>query len=246
MCYPRNLPEANRHDLGAWNMPKFSDKWLSRAANLFTFSPLVPSGVLGVIGGALSTGVGWINQAGWWGWFTTGLTTFLIVFAVWSGSLLMFRRARFLRIETEARERTLGEGSPFDPMARVFENKRLYLRDLAPLGRKQVIAKKFINCEIIGPGTAILGLRSNEQHPFPKMTDCQTYDVDCVEIDAGKVSQLAIAFTDCDFEGCKFYHMTLLFISRENENLGWITKDSRQTLLPAPILMDAEQNEPKA
>lgn len=122
----------------------------------------------------------------------------------------------------------MGDSSPFDPMARVYENKRLYLRDLAPVGRKQVVGKSFINCEIIGPGTAILGLRSSESKPFPVMKDSHTFDVDCIEFDPARQSNLAISFLDCDFAECKFYHMTLLFMSRENDTLNWITPDFRQ------------------
>ena len=93
-----------------------------------------------------------------------------------------------------------------------------------------MLNKSFINCEIIGPGTAVLGLRSNEAKPFPSFKDCLTFDVDCIEI--GAVSQLAVEFPDCDFDGCRFYHMTLLFLERGNDSLHWITKDSRQAVLP--------------
>jgi hypothetical protein len=142
-------------------------------------------------------------------------------------------RAKYLKVETVARERTIGDGSPFDPMARVFENKRLYLRDLAPLGRRAVNGKKFINCEIIGPGTAIIGMRSSETKPWPKMDNCHTDDVDCVQIAPTAQSRLAVSFLDCDFESCNFFQMTLLFYQRQNENLYWITPsaDEPQLLL---------------
>jgi hypothetical protein len=86
-----------------------------------------------------------------------GILSFAALRALWS-------RGKLWSIDVKTRARVLGDSSLFDPMARVYENKRLYLRDLAPLGRKEVIEKKFVGCEIIGPGTAVLGLRSNEKN----------------------------------------------------------------------------------
>lgn len=109
----------------------------------------------------------------------TGLTILGMV-AIWALSA----RATLWRIETKRAARLEGESSRFDPMAPTYENKRLYLRDLAPLGRRQVVKKKFINCEIIGPGTIMIGLRSSDTLPFPIMKDSHTFDVDCIEVDA--------------------------------------------------------------
>lgn len=140
-------------------------------------------------------------------------------------------RSRLYRVEARMRERISGEGSAFDPMARVYQDKRLNLRDVAPLGRKIVVGKKFINCEIIGPGTAIIGLDSDPEKSRSAMRNCNTHDVDCIEIDPAKESNLAIGFWDCDFEGSNFYHMTLLFRMRSNETLHWITPDFNQLKL---------------
>lgn len=195
------------------------DRWFGRAANAYAFSALIPSSLVAIVSAYLSTGVHWISQFGAWGWFTSGLSAFVLS----SAAFALNARTRLWRIEAKSRERMVGDSSLFDPMARVYENKRLYLRDLAPLGRKKVIGKKFVNCEIIGPGTAVLGLRSGDQLPFPQMKNCATFDVDCIEIDRDVISQLAVAFVDCDFDECHFYSLTLLFLSRENESLHWIT-----------------------
>lgn len=205
-------------------MGEFFDKWTSRIANALAIWPLVPAGAIAVIFAYLSTGVDWINQYGAFGWFGTGLFAFTLS----SAALALLGRARLWRVEAKLREKVAGDGSNFDPMARVYENKRIYLRDLAPIGRRVVKGKKFINCEIVGPGTAILGLRSDENKPFPKIEASETFDVDCIEVDPSVTSNLAIAFPDCDFEQCEFYHMTLLFTFRENETLHWITPDFRQ------------------
>lgn len=203
------------------------DRWFGRAANAVSFWALVPPSIIGVITGYLSTGVGWMSRYGAFGWFVSGLVAFLLA----SVAFALTARTKLWRLDAKSRARILGDSSLFDPMARVYDGKRLYLRDLAPAGRKQVVGKTFVNCEIIGPGTAVVGLRSSESRPFPVMKDSRTFDVDCIEIDPSSRSELAISFVDCDFDTCRFYHMTLLFHSRENETLNWITPRFKQDQL---------------
>ena len=197
---------------------------------MVTVWPLLPAGMVAAVMAYLSSGVKWIAQFGVFGLFATGLVSFL----TYSVAYALLGRGRLWRANAGSLAKLSGGSSEFDPMARVYEGKRLFLRDLAPLGRRQVHDKKFIDCEIIGPGTAVIGLRSAESKPWPKMDRSNTFDVDCVEIDPATSSQLAVSFIDCDFEGCNFYHMTLLFTSRTNHTLSWITPDFRQALLPPP------------
>jgi hypothetical protein len=207
---------------------KIAHRWALRIYGFATVWSVVPPSIAAVLTAYLSTGVHWISQFGWFGIFLSGL----VGYAVGAFGMAQTAKAKLLRISAEHRGIVHGESASFDPLAKVYENKRLYLRDLAPVGRRFVIGKTFINCEIIGPGSAVLGTRSSEQKPFPSIRDSATYDVDCIEIDPTKQSVLAIAFPDCDFIGCQFFHMTLLFMQRENDTLHWITKDSRQALLP--------------
>lgn len=204
-------------------------RWLNRVRDALGLWALIPPSFVALVSAYLSTSVGWISQYGAWGWFMSGLVAFLVS----SVAFALIARTKIWRVEARSRARTLGDSSPFDPMARVYENKRLYLRDLAPLGRRQVTDKTFINCEIIGPGTAVLGLRMKDTNPPPVFSECLTFDVDCIEVDGRIRSQLAVEFFDCDFRRCRFYHMSLLFIERQNDTLHWITKDSRQAVLLA-------------
>lgn len=207
-------------------MQKFF-RFFGRGADALAFWSLVPSGGIAVVSGYLSTSVGWISQFGAFGWFSVGLFAFLAS----SASFALIAKTKLWRLQAKERARIMGDSNPFDPMARVYENKRLYLRDLAPVGRKKVIDKRFIGCEIIGPGTAVIGLRSHNDKPFPQMKNCNTFDVDVVQINPACNSFLAVDFVDCDFDGCNFYHMTLLFTGRENQNLNWITPDFNQLQL---------------
>ena len=195
------------------------DGWYGRLGTFVGIYQAIPAGIVAAMSAYFSQSVGWIAALGPFGWLASGILAFLAT----STGMWMLARSRLLRVEARTRERIAGDGSPFDPMERVYRNKRLYLRDLAPLGRKRVKDKKFINCEIIGPGTAIIGLDTDPSNARSIMRDCNTFDVDCIQIDTERVSHLAIGFWDCDFEGCDFYHMTLLFMHRSNETLHWIT-----------------------
>ena len=110
------------------------DRWFSRGANAVSLWAVVP-GLIAAVSAYLSTGVSWINALGAWGWFMSGLGAFVLSAVAFA----LLARARLWRLEAKDRARVQGDSSPFDAMAKVYEGKRLYLRDLAPLGRRQVI-----------------------------------------------------------------------------------------------------------
>lgn len=205
-------------------------RWGDRAGAALTLWSVLPQSLIAVVTAVLATSVSWISQFGAFGIFTAGLVGFVLA----SVGLAQATKWRLYRHELKQRAKISGDSSPFDPMATVYENKRLYLRDLAPMGRRYVVAKRFINCEIIGPGVAMVGMASDPSKP-PLMRNSHTLDgVDCIEVDPSpeRRSTQAIEFVDCDFDGCKFYHMSLLFTGRDNEGLHWITRRSEQMLLP--------------
>jgi hypothetical protein len=218
-------------------------RWGARGYGALNLWAVLPQSVVAVITAWASTGVHWMRDLGWFGIIMSGL----IGYAVTAFGRAQTARMRVLRVEAKARELVAGESSPFDPMAHVYEGKRLYLRDLAPAGRRNIANKRFIDCEIIGPGVVMIGMQTDPNKPG-LMRNSHTMDgVDVFEIDQTKESQQAIKFWDCDFDGCKFYHMSMLFTGRQNEGLHWITKDSRQALLPdvgMAALIDQSERRP--
>lgn len=206
---------------------KFS-RWLSHGANVATFGSLIPAGVIAVIGGYLSAGVGWIRHFGAFGIFMSALVAFFVSAVAFA----VIARTKLWRLEARIRARTIGSSSPFDPMAQVYEGKRLYVRDLAPAGRRFVRNKKFIRCEIIGPATIVLGLRSKDTLPFPDIrNNIFNEDCDFIEIDPKRDPKNAVAFVDCDFDGCTLWSLNLLWLERVNESWNWITKPTNQPKL---------------
>lgn len=143
------------------------------------------------------------------------------------GGRALLAKTRDWRADARIKERLTSDSSPFDPMQMVFQNKRLFLRDLAPPGRRIVTGKKFINCEIIGPGNLVVALRSSHDKPYPVFNGNTFWDVDCIQVVPDVPSANAIIFPDCDFDGCNFYHLNLLFLHRDDPdnsgNWNWIT-----------------------
>ncbi len=212
----------------------FLDKWLGRLSSGWTLvGPFVPGTLGAIVMGWASTGVGWISQFGAFGWLATGLVAFVLITA----ALALAARTKLWRIEAKNHARLAGDSSPFDPMARVYENKRLFLRDIAPSGRLVVSGKNFIGCEIIGPGDIAVILRSSENKPFPKFAGNFFYNMNCIQIAGDSEPQNAISFVDCDFDGCHFYSLNMLFYHRiEGVGWNWITPTTVVSEPDLPLL----------
>lgn len=151
-----------------------------------------------------------------------GLLAFIVGRALWMAG-------RNWKVDAKIKERLSSDSSPFEPMARVYENKRLFLKDLIPPGGAVIVGRTFINCEIIGPGNIVVNLRSSEKLPFPVFRGNLHVDVDFVQIDTKVTTKNAIHFPDCGFDGCTFYKVNLLFYQRHPADVGdpmhapWIT-----------------------
>lgn len=145
-----------------------------------------------------------------------GVLVFVVVRAAWMRAQLWSDDAKLRRRLTEGK-------SPFDPMERVHRDKRLFLSDLAPAGRKEVKSKTFINCEIIGPGNIVVDIPAKVGDPLPHLRNVNLTDVDCIQISGEVLPKNAVQFAGCDFIDCEFFSLSLLFVHRTNESLTWIT-----------------------
>lgn len=69
--------------------PSKIERSLATASSVYTFWPLLPAGLVGVVTGYLSSTVGWINDLGWFGWWSASLLGCLmasgIYFAIGAG-----------------------------------------------------------------------------------------------------------------------------------------------------------------
>ena len=210
---------------------RFLDEWSGRIANGLTVWPFVPVGAFAVLMGYLSTSVAWVSQFGAFGW----LSIVLVAFVLGGLGLALIGGWRVNSAQAKMLARLSSDSSHFDPMASTFENKVLFLKDLVPPGRRHMENRKFINCEIIGPGNIVVCLNSAEGVPSVFRGNIY-YDVDCIQVDPAVNSNNAIYFPGCDFEKCKFYNLNLLFYDRYSQDWHWITPISdQQVLISAPL-----------
>ncbi|MCA3338307.1 MAG: hypothetical protein INF90_07250 [Roseomonas sp.] len=136
------------------------DPWLGRASGIFTFvSPIVPGTIGGLVTGWLAMGVEQINQYGWIGWWCAAFAGFFAVTALY----IMVGYARNLMVQADATRKWAREVDRIDPMAKVFENKRIRVSDLAHPITGRIKDKTFRNSEILGPDN-IFFLGGNVTH----------------------------------------------------------------------------------
>jgi hypothetical protein len=192
--------------------------WLGKFVNAYTAWTVGFPIIAGLISAYLSNSVSSIKALGPWGWLMAGITVSLAAAAI----LALIARAQLWRVEAKFKELLSGDSSKFDSMQQLFQDKRVFLRDLVPPGGRIIKGRKFINCEIIGPGNMIVMLKLDKQS-YPTFKDNTYHNVDFIQIDENKQSNTAIYFYDCDFDGCNFYSVNLLFYTRITEEWAWIT-----------------------
>jgi hypothetical protein len=133
-------------------MAKFPDRLLSRSANMATFWPLVPSGIIGVLAGIFSRGVAAINAYGPFGWLMAGLVAFaLSSVAIYLAALAFDRFSAALAKRKWARD--VDTVNPLDPE---FNRKSIRLLDLVHPVTSRIAKKRFVECRLLGPANLVL------------------------------------------------------------------------------------------
>ena len=134
----------------------------------------------------------------------------LCVFLYGSGQI------RVVRSKYDAK--FMSETGGVDPLALVFEGKRIFLNDFVLPSNPNVIGKTFVNCEIVGPANIFLEANNSINNIVPGM-------IDAVCLEPGKPFRNGFAFRNCAFRGCTFHRVTLFFTlyeADENRNLDWL------------------------
>jgi hypothetical protein len=105
------------------------------------------------------------------------------------------------------------KGAWVDPLAKSYEDKRIYLNDLCLPSFPLLENKTFINCEIIGPANVVPEYGNNIQEPrFPIC--------DAVWLKDGHNLFNATIFRNCTFRNCSFQRITFLVPFTEREGMG--------------------------
>ncbi|KAJ01818.1 hypothetical protein [Sulfitobacter mediterraneus] len=118
-----------------------------------------------------------------------------------------------------------------DPLAKVFEGKRIFLNDFALPSHPIVDGKNFVDCEIVGPANIYL-----EDNNNIKSTNYSS--VDAVALSGERVFSNGYLFRNCTFVNCTFHRVTLFIKPEEVPTilhlnwLNWISPLPAQPELP--------------
>jgi hypothetical protein len=145
-------------------------------------------------------------------------------------ALYGFGQVRGVRAKYDAK--FMAETGGVDPLAKVFEGKRIFLNDFILPSTPLVDGKTFVDCEIVGPANIFLQMDNAINNVRPR-------SVDAVALDGKTQFYNCFVFRNCTFRGCTFHRVTLFFTPHEaiaNQSLqwlNWITDMPRQDLLPS-------------
>ena len=122
-----------------------------------------------------------------------------------------------------------------DPLARVFEGKRICLNDFVLPSQPRVAGKTFVDCEIVGPTNMYFESDNS-------VDDVQPGFVDAVALSGERQFSNGVLFRNCKFRGCTFHRVTLFFQPVEVlriKQLNWLNWIS--PLPPADLLTDLDK-----
>lgn len=160
-------------------------------------------------------------------WVAAGFGGMLIValsYAVYARAY-----ARFIRAKYDAK--MFAGGTFADPMAKTYENRRIFLNEFCLPSFPLIENKTFINCEIIGPSNIVLEYGNNVQEVRYPISDA-------VLMKPNHQLFNAIIVRNCVFRQCSFQRITFLVPHSEYEmakhwaGFNWITENSPQSILP--------------
>ena len=156
-------------------------------------------------------------------------------------SATAWARGRMVRARYDTK--LLAQGGEIDPLAKIFEKKRIFLNEFVLPSHPIIEDKTFIDCEIIGPASVILNVGNTiDNHRLPY---CDAY----VMRNGAKPFNGYLA-NRCSFRGCCFIRVSLMFSLAEYDNakgvdwLNWVSirpDHLDEAILPSPAPADEQK-----
>lgn len=169
----------------------FIDKWGGRFSNIATaWQILLPAGLIGVLSGYLAQGVSWIDQFGWFGWWSAGL----IGFALACMALFGVAATRLWWLHGSAIRKWRSDVETVNPVEKEFSKKRISISEIAHPITRLIDSKRFVDCEIIGPANLVLVGNAGFSH-------VSFINVDIVPTKNGARINNVFILKDCEFIG---------------------------------------------
>lgn len=205
---------------GAWAIASVTlPAWAVKTANLFSdYSP-----------------VSWVGAG-------------VLGFLVFCFGFFVYAHARFRLVQARYNERSLEIGATADPLAKVFEKKRIFLNQFAMPSNPFINGKTFVDCEIIGPANIFLA--SGNRVDEPQLPSC-----DGAVLSPNATSFNSYSFINCAFRRCSFQRINFFISDEEYQNapnirgldwINWITflPDSDLPLFQEKTSQDSTKNTP--
>ncbi len=147
----------------------------------------------------LASGVQWVNQFGWFGWWIAGLLGVLLALYIAIG-IAWLRNAW---IKGRLMQKWGQTVEAINPLDQEFTRKRVNPEDIANPISKRLIKKRFIDCEVMGPANIIFSVANN-------INECNFYNCDIIvaKKNAHIINVLVFegsSVIDCDFWNCTIY-----------------------------------------
>lgn len=179
---------------------KFADRFESRVS-LATW--LGTSGAVAVVSGYFGSTVHWINQFGAFGWWMAGLVGFFLA----SVSLGAVSWARQRWVISAAAVRLAERTDTANPLQREFHKLKINLQDMAHPITRQIRNKRFMDCQILGPG--VLVIQNKNIISYCELTNC-----DAVKTSQGTMIYNGLLLDECEFLRCEF--INFIFVASDN------------------------------
>jgi hypothetical protein len=110
--------------------------------------------------GWLSTGVDWINQFGWFGWWAA----FLVGCFLSAAALALLSVFRYYWVRGRAMDRWSITTSDINPLDDTFHKRRIKIVDLIDPADNAISGKTFTDCDLVGPANIVLLGGSSYSH----------------------------------------------------------------------------------
>ena len=166
-------------------------------------------------------------------WVVSGFAGLLIYAVV----VFIYGTGQQRSVRSRYDSKFMQETGGVDPLAKVFEGKRIYLNDFILPSSPFVNGKNFVDCEIVGPANIYLEVGNN-------IGELQDSKIDAVALAPGVLFSNGYTFRHCSFRGCTFHTVTL-FLSpmeahtlRESPYLNWISVVPEVASEPEPTLIE--------
>jgi hypothetical protein len=178
----------------------------------------LPTAAVGAIVSWSAWLIGVFGQDAPFSWIVASLLAAFVMALI----IVLLAWAYRIRIRTKYDAKFLGSSGPISPMAKTFEDQRIYLNDFCLPSHPFIDNKTFIDCEIIGPANIMLAFGNSA-------TENREPRLDAVVLNGKNQFTNGFVFRNCIFRQCSFQRITLFVtpieypMYKDNPILNWIS-----------------------